>query len=64
MRLLEVAHTLEELKTICRCGKKAIFNARKLDGKFVFEGSQVAIDGQHKVEYESLCASCYSKFKG
>lgn len=61
-RLLLIAHSLEELKTICRCGKKAIYNGRKINGKFVFEGEQVAIDGE-KVEYESLCASCYTKFK-
>ena len=58
-RLFELAHSLEELKTICRCGKKAIFNARKLNDKFVFEGSQVAIDGSDKVSYESLCGACY-----
>ena len=29
-RLLEIAHSLEELKTICRCGRKAMFNARKV----------------------------------
>ncbi|MBY0176032.1 thymidine kinase [Curtobacterium herbarum] len=57
-RLLEVAHSLEELKTICRCGRKAVFNARKIHGQFVFDGSQVAIDGAD-VEYESLCANCY-----
>jgi thymidine kinase len=58
-RLLQTAHTIEEIKTICRCGKKAIFNGRKVNGKFVFEGSQVAIDGKDSVTYESLCASCY-----
>ena len=57
-RLLEIAHSLEELKTICRCGRKAIFNARKVDGRFVFDGAQVAIDGVD-VTYESLCAACY-----
>jgi thymidine kinase len=57
-RLLEVAHSLEELKTICRCGRKAVFNARVVDGAFVFDGSQVAIDGAD-VTYESLCANCY-----
>ena len=57
-RLLEVAHSLEELKTICRCGRKAVFNGRKIDGAFVFDGDQVAIDGE-KVTYESLCGSCY-----
>lgn len=58
-RLLLIAHSIEELKTICRCGRKAIFNGRKIDGLFVFEGSQVAIDGEQKVEYESMCAKCY-----
>ena len=57
-RLLEIAHSLEELKTICRCGRKAMFNGRKLNGQFTFDGEQVAIDGD-KVTYESLCASCY-----
>ena len=58
IRLLEIAHSLEELKTICRCGKKAMFNGRLLNGKFTFEGSQVAIDGD-EVTYESLCPACY-----
>jgi thymidine kinase len=35
-----------------------MFNARKLDGKFIFDGDQVAIDGV-RVTYESLCPSCY-----
>lgn len=58
IRLLEIAHSLEELKTICRCGKKAMFNARLKNGQFVFDGDQVAIDGD-EVTYESLCPSCY-----
>lgn len=57
-RLLEVAHSLEELKTICRCGRKAVFNARKVGDTFIFAGDQVAIDGL-EVSYESLCGSCY-----
>jgi thymidine kinase len=57
-RLLEISHALEELKTICRCGRKAIFNARSIDGVFVFDGDQVAIDGVD-VAYESLCGACY-----
>ncbi len=57
-RLLELAHSLEELKTICRCGRKAVFNARKVGDSFVFDGDQVAIDGAD-VTYESLCGSCY-----
>jgi thymidine kinase len=57
-RLMEIAHSLEELKTIRRCGRKAMFNARLVNGNFTFDGDQVAIDGD-QVSYESLCASCY-----
>lgn len=63
-RLLEIAHSLEELKTICRCGKKSIFNARKVNEKFTNTGSQVAIDGKDEVTYESLCAACYTELVG
>jgi len=62
-RLLEVAHSLEELKTICRCGRKAVFNARSIDGIFVFDGDQVAID-QGRVTYESLCGVDYLQQSG
>jgi thymidine kinase len=62
LRLLEIAHSLEELKTICRCGKKAMFNGRKVNNAFVFDGAQVAIDGD-QVTYESLCPSCYYREK-
>jgi thymidine kinase len=66
-RLLEIAHSLEELKTICRCGRKAVFNARTVDGRFIFDGDQVAIDtstgltasGVQDVGYQSLCGACY-----
>jgi len=57
-RLLEIAHSLEELKTICRCGRKAMFNARKGASGYVFDGDQVAIDSVD-ASYESLCANCY-----
>ncbi|PSL38670.1 thymidine kinase [Labedella gwakjiensis] len=62
-RLLEVAHSLEELKTICRCGRKALFNGRKVGDRFVFDGDQVAIDGE-EVTYESLCGVCYLEESG
>jgi thymidine kinase len=39
-----------------------MFNARKINGKFIFDGDQVAIDGD-RVSYESLCASCYLERK-
>lgn len=62
-RLLLLAHSIEELKTICQCGKKAMLNGRKINGKFVFEGEQVAIEGAGSVEYESLCPKCYFKYR-
>jgi len=70
-RLMELAHTLEELKTICRCGRKAVFNGRVVGGRFVFDGDQVAIDegadGSASPElttYESLCGTCYLEESG
>ena len=62
-RLLLLAHSIEEMKTICKCGNKAILNGRKINGKFVFSGEQVAIDNIDNVEYESLCGECYYKYK-
>ena len=56
-RLLELAHTIEEMKTICECGRKATCNGRKVNGEYVFEGAQVAIDTVDDVEYQSLCPS-------
>lgn len=63
LRLLEIAHSLEEMKTICRCGQKALFNGRKVAGVYVRAGGQVAIDNG-SVEYESLCGECYLKHVG
>lgn len=58
LRLFELAHSIEEMKTICRCGRKAIFNGRKVAGEFVSEGPSIGIDGKG-YEYESLCGQCY-----
>lgn len=58
-RLLELAHSLEELKTICHCGRKAIMNIRRVNGKTVFEGDQVVIDNNATVEYEAVCGQCF-----
>lgn len=59
IRLFEIADVMEELITICRCGKRAKLNARKVNGKFVREGEQIAIDEVGDVTYESLCGKCY-----
>ena len=62
-RLLELADDIEELKTICRCGKKATKNIRLIDGEPTFEGSQVAIDGTANITYDSVCGECYLKLR-
>lgn len=58
-RLLELAHSLEELKIICHCGRKAIMNIRRVNGKTVFEGDQVCIDNSTTIEYEAVCGQCF-----
>ena len=58
-RLLEIAHELTEIKTICECGKKAMFNVRLVDGKVATEGDSVAIDGVGKVSYTVACSKCF-----
>ncbi len=61
-RLLEIADDIEEMKTICRCGKKATANMRLKNGIPIFEGDQVAIDdGKDNITYESVCGKCYVK---
>ena len=59
LRLFELADVMEELYTICRCGKRAKFNARIVNGEFTSSGAQVAIDGEKEITYESLCGKCY-----
>ena len=61
IRLLEIAHVLEEIKTICKCGKKAIYNARYIGDEIVKTGDQVAIDGVDGVRYISMCSKCYDE---
>lgn len=59
LRLFEVADVMEELITICRCGKRAKFNGRIVNGEFTSSGEQVAIDGENEITYESLCGKCF-----
>lgn len=58
-RLLELADNIEKLPTMCRCGNQAEFNCRKVNDEYIFEGEQVAIDGEGSVTYDSLCGTCY-----
>ncbi len=59
--LLAWADTIEEVKTICWCGKKAICNARVSGGKVVKEGEQVMLGGNES--YVSLCRKHWAEGK-
>ena len=62
-RLLQIAHDIEEIKTICECGHKATRNTRFLGGKLVTDGPDILIDdGKTTIEYRALCPACYNKY--
>ena len=62
-RLLQMAHDIDEIKTICECGRKATLNARFLNGEFMADGPDVLIDdGTSEVEYRAICPKCYSEY--
>lgn len=56
-RLMEIADTIQEIKTICDCGAKATVNARVNDGYIVTEGAQVVLGGNDC--YIAMCHKCY-----
>ena len=58
-RLLEIADELEELPTLCRCGKVARFVGRKVGDNYVQDGEEIVIDGTHNILYVPLCGNCY-----
>lgn len=58
LRLFELADTIEEVKSHCSCGRKAIMNARfDSTNNIITEGSQVQIGGNES--YKPLCRKCY-----
>lgn len=57
-RLMEIADTIQEIKTICDCGAKATVNARiDGDGHIVTRGAQVVLGGNDS--YIAMCHKCY-----
>lgn len=65
-QIFAIADIVEEIgsSSLCICGKKAVFNARKVDDKFTDEGPTIVIeDGtKNNVEYVPLCSDCYLKY--
>ena len=60
-RLIEIADSIEEIKSICACGAKATVNARFRDGIIVIEGDEIVIGGDET--YNAMCYNCWNKLK-
>lgn len=57
LRLLEIADSITEIKTVCSCGSKATVNARIFNGKVVTQGEQVLLGGNDS--YIAMCHKCW-----
>lgn len=61
-RLFEIAESISEIKSVCKCGAKATVNARIDDhGNIVFKGEQVCLGGNDR--YVAMCRKCWLKKK-
>jgi len=60
-RLLELAESITEIKTVCKCGNKSTLNARLNNGKLVTDGEELFIGGDES--YEGVCYCCHKKLK-
>ena len=59
-RLMELADSITEIKTICECGRKATVNARFDDNGFIItEGDQVVLGGNDR--YTAMCHRCWKQ---
>lgn len=60
LRLFELAESITEIKTICKCGSKATVNVRFTpDGRVATEGEQVVLGGNET--YKAMCYKCMQK---
>ena len=61
-RLLEIAESITEIKSICACGAKATVNARfDAEGHILFSGEQVVLGGNDR--YLAMCRGCWLRRK-
>lgn len=58
-RLVELADSIQEIKSVCRCGRKSTVNARFINGKCVDDGPVVFIGGDES--YENMCYWCWKE---
>lgn len=61
-RLFEIAESITEIKSVCKCGAKATVNARLDDkGNVVYSGDQICLGGNDR--YVAMCRKCWLKIK-
>ena len=60
-RLMEIADIIEEVPTVCWCGRRAQCNTRYADGKIVREGAQIFLGSNES--YVALCRKHYKEGK-
>ena len=60
-RLVELAESLMEIKSVCACGKKATINARLVDGELAIDGEEVLLGKEES--YKAVCYKCYTDLK-
>ncbi len=58
-RLIEIADSLQEVKSVCTCGRKASVNARLINDKITTSGAEVLLGAEEC--YESMCYLCFRK---
>ena len=59
-RLMELADSITEIKTVCECGRKATVNARiDENGRIITEGDQVFLGGNDS--YIAMCHKCWQR---
>ena len=56
-RLLEIADSITEIKSVCKCGQPASVNARVKDGRILRNGDQILVGGNK--EYKAMCYECW-----
>jgi Thymidine kinase len=61
-RLIELAESIHEIKTVCKCGAKASYNTRlDSEGRIVTKREQIMIGGNDR--YRPLCKRCYEELR-
>lgn len=60
-RIIELCDSLQEIKSICKCGRRAVVNARYKEGVLQTSGEQIQVNSlDDKSEYRALCKQCYN----